>query len=756
MTKVKPFFLFIMLCGLWQRAHAQNTFYSQSLVQEIRIYFEEENWSNILDEYYSNELGERLQGDVIINGVTLNDVGIRYKGYSSASPGRAKNPFNIDVDYVHADQNYQGYDKIKLSNVIHDPSFIREALTYEIAQKYMPASKANFANVYVNDELIGLYTNVESVNKDFLISRFGSKYNAFIKCNPKKVDLNGENSNLSNTLGADPYAYKDLYTLKSEDSAHFENLYHFIDTLNEYPEFIEEVLDVDQALWMHAINYTLLNFDSYIGYAQNYYLYQKDDGRFQSILWDLNQSIGSFRFTDASEYWQGFSVNEAAVLDPLSHYNNFSVYPRPFLRNIFENDTYRKMFLAHIRTIVEENLANDLYKQRANYLHRIIANDVAKDPNKFYSYQAFEENIDTTVSDLIDYPGIFSLLDKRVDYLLNYYGVSGEPSIESVELLNDDITYGESLWIVANVTDAKQVDVGFRYANSGAFGSAKMYDDGQHNDGNENDGIYGVEIKNVGNVLNYYVFAQNDSAGQFSPKRAAHEYYTYTTASKSGDIILNEIMAKNDFTLTDESNDYDDWIELKNTQDYPISLEGLYLTNDENYPKKWALPNHTIPANGFAIVWADDDVNQGAMHANFKLNGAGDQLILFNSDATIADSMVFDQQSNTSSYGVYPNTYNKGIMWPTPLAENQGHDNRLKKQSLFIYPNPCDEYAQIEFLSDTTFTIQLLDQKGCVLEEFVSSGDTKYLFNTSNHKPGFYLIRAIGSTITESHKLLIQ
>ena len=49
---------------------------------------------------------------------------------------------------------------------------------------------------------------------------------------------------------------------------------------------------------MHAFNYTLINFDSYVGYGQNYYLYKSLSNQFQPILWDLNMSFGSFRLTD--------------------------------------------------------------------------------------------------------------------------------------------------------------------------------------------------------------------------------------------------------------------------------------------------------------------------------------------------------------------------------------------------------------------------------------------------------------------------
>ena len=45
----------------------------------------------------------------------------------------------------------------------------------------MPSPQANFINVIINDTLWGLYTNVEAINKDFLVKHFNSKYNTFVK-----------------------------------------------------------------------------------------------------------------------------------------------------------------------------------------------------------------------------------------------------------------------------------------------------------------------------------------------------------------------------------------------------------------------------------------------------------------------------------------------------------------------------------------------------------------------------------------------
>ncbi len=43
--------------------------------------------------------------------------------------------------------------------------------------------------------------------------------------------------------------------------------YHFFQTASDARISLDKVLNVDQALWLHALNYTLINFDSYVGYA---------------------------------------------------------------------------------------------------------------------------------------------------------------------------------------------------------------------------------------------------------------------------------------------------------------------------------------------------------------------------------------------------------------------------------------------------------------------------------------------------------
>ncbi|MFT4986944.1 MAG: spore coat protein CotH, partial [Flavobacteriales bacterium] len=101
------------LCCLFSilSSHAQTDFYDGDSIQEIKIYFSDPNWDEILDDLYIAGDEERTLCDIEINGTSLNGVGIRYKGFSSVSVDRDKNPFNIDLDYTIAGQDYEGIDK---------------------------------------------------------------------------------------------------------------------------------------------------------------------------------------------------------------------------------------------------------------------------------------------------------------------------------------------------------------------------------------------------------------------------------------------------------------------------------------------------------------------------------------------------------------------------------------------------------------------------------------------------------------------
>jgi spore coat protein CotH len=715
---------------------SQSDFYVVDSIREIRVYFYDTHWDNVLDSLYIQGNNERVLADIVIDGSTYDSVGIRYKGFSSVSVNRLKNPFNIKLDFIIQGQDHQGVNKLKLANVFQDPSFIREVLSYEIASNYMPSAKANYANLYINDTLWGLYTNVQTVNKDFLNHHFGDKYNSFFKCNPENLNVSpgGENSNLSNNHGTDSLDYEPYYDLKSDYG--WTSLYNLIDTLNNYPDSVDKVLNVDRTLWMHALNYTLINFDSYIGYGQNYYLFRDLANQFNPILWDLNMSFGSFRLTDATSiYFSGFDILQAQNMDPLLHHTQISVSPRPLLRNLFLSERNRKMYIAHIRTIVEEHFITQDYYLRAQYFQNLIDISVQNDTNKFFSYSDFITNLTNQVSLVTgDCPGITQLMDARASYLSTYKGFSGEPIISNISYSPQNFNLGDDVFITANISDVSNAFLAYRFGENMPFKKVFMFDDGNHNDGIANDGLYGVNIPNSSNSIDYYLYAENDSSGVFSPVRAAYEFYSIQSQLQAGDLVINELMSNNLSIVTDPSSDFDDWIELYNPTNSPISTNGLFLTDTLELLHKWEFPNYLVPAGGYAIIWADEDGGQGDMHANFKLSNFGEQLVLTNSDSVVIDSISYFSQADDISFGRSPNGLGSFTMLTPTFYANNDFPNSIQEiiNPILIYPNPFTDFLYFD-------TIESIEVRN-VLGKFIYSSEGERLLYTQDWDAGVYFI----------------
>ena len=191
MKKILP----VLLCFVGFNSIAQTTFYDINTVQKIEIFFSQPNWDFQLDTAKYGLDDYVIADSVKINGTLFNTVGVKYKGNSSYDSTYNKNPLHLELDNV-INQSYQGISDIKLSNGFNDPSLIREVLSYSILSNYMHASKANFTQVYINNVFTGVYTNVESVDKDFCSTHFYSSQNTFIKANPANTSGPTVKSNL--------------------------------------------------------------------------------------------------------------------------------------------------------------------------------------------------------------------------------------------------------------------------------------------------------------------------------------------------------------------------------------------------------------------------------------------------------------------------------------------------------------------------------------------------------------------------------
>lgn len=519
---MKKLIFTFLLAASWSFVNAQGL-YDLEHIPEIRVTFQESNWEELLDKMKAKGDKKRLTATVSIDGQVFKGVGVRYKGNSSynnpKSKGSKKLPFNMKSNYKTKNQYFPGgYKTIKLSNVFRDASYTREILSYEIARKYMPAPMANFAKLYVNDVYIGLYNNTQAVDKILIEDAFESTNGPFFKCDPeysllKKMEERncpkGDKASLM-YLGEDKHCYVGWYELESKKEEDWNDLIQFIKKLNQPKVDMEEIMNVDMMLWMHAFNNILVNLDSYTGrLSHNYYLYKTPDGLFTPLVWDMNISFGGFTYDGLKK---GPLNNEE-----LQRYSMFAHYKtknkkRPLITNLLADSFYRKLYVGHCKTILEQNFANGEYLELAKKVQGIIDEEVMNDPNKLYSYDDFKKNLSESVS--IGYSkiiGIEELVSNRTDYLSNHPLFNGtNPQIEEGQSNHID---GE-VFFNAQIKDAETAWVAFRQSPFVAWDRVEMFDDGT--------GEWRASVEG-GVGLEYYFIAEGNRLAVCEPENASYK-----------------------------------------------------------------------------------------------------------------------------------------------------------------------------------------------------------------------------------------
>lgn len=97
------------------------------------------------------------------------------------------------------------------------------------------------------------------------------------------------------------------------------------------------------------------------------------------------------------------------------------------------------------------------------------------------------------------------------------------------------------------------------------------------------------------------------------------------TGPSASTVHISEYMSANDGTAVDSNGACSDWIELHNTGGAPVSLHGYTLVRGGTAA---ALPDLTVPANGYAVVFCDG-VGRAADTMALRLSaGGGDTLLL--------------------------------------------------------------------------------------------------------------------------------
>ena len=144
-------------------------------------------------------------------------------------------------------------------------------------------------------------------------------------------------------------------------------------------------------------------------------------------------------------------------------------------------------------------------------------------------------------------------------------------------------------------------------------------------------------------------------------------------------IVINEVLAANASVGQDEGGNFADWVELYNRSSGPASLLGLSLSDDPAKPRRWRLPDITVPPGGRVLVWCDLDVDEGPLHTGFQLKAEGESVGLYEvldrappGWYRAVDFVRFGPQSPDIAHGRFPDGAPgfRRLACPTPSEPN--------------------------------------------------------------------------------------
>ena len=213
-------------------------------------------------------------------------------------------------------------------------------------------------------------------------------------------------------------------------------------------------------------------------------------------------------------------------------------------------------------------------------------------------------------------------------------------------------------------------------------------------------------------------------------------------------LSINEWMPDNIQAIQDDAGEFDDWIELYNSTNDPIDLEGYYLSDDNTNPLKVQISGSLIiPANGFILLWADKDDQQGNDHLEFKLSSTGESILLSDPNGVLLDQVDFGNVQSDVSMGAFPNGSNEFYFFDnyTPATSNDqiGNPTALEPPIVSMPSGFYSNNIQVNFdISDPNINIfYSLDGSAPDENSFLFSGsieiDNTTVVRAISQKEGF-------------------
>lgn len=754
-------FLFIFSAPIFGQSQEADWLFDDTSLPEIHISIDPGDLNRILTNIYSDT---EYPADFVFirDGIadTVLNVGFRIRGNTSRAS--KKKSFKVSFDTFEDGREYFGLDKMNINGEHNDPSIIRSKLSWDVfAAMDVKAPRANHVQLFINSDYYGLYINVEHIDNEFVEDRFGSDAgNLYKALYPSDLTY----------LGNSPEDYKRssggrrIYELKTnEEEDDYTDLANFIIFMRnagtqEFENQIRDYINVDGVIRVMAVDILTGMWDDYMFNKNNFYLYHNPESeRFEFIPYDYDNTFGIDWF---GVDWDVRDIN-----------NWGSNESRPLTDRIFAIQKYRDRLHFYINKMLNEYFNTTLMNPEIDRLKAMIQDAAEADSFRTLDYgftiedfnRSYEFSLGAHVKEGIK--GYISTRNITAQNQLNLNNIV--PVIESVETR---ITYGadgailhiaakafddDTIELTATLNGTQVVPLIFQPADD--IFRAKV--------------ILGDIAETVSISIEAIDSNQQTERYPFNPA----SFINVEVGNSSNNVMINEFMASNNSTITDESGAFEDWVELFNPTENEINLSGYYLTDDLSDPTKWAFPDVVISAQNHLLVWTDNDDEEGPLHTNFRLSKSGEDIgLFFNNGSTTEsiDAFSYSEQITDVSFGRQTDGSSTFVSFPNPTPGTpNGTDTSVesdldhpKKIQLYQnYPNPFNPSTTISFsLAETQrISLKVYSIAGREIQTIADgsfpAGIHQINFDASSFASGIYFYKletAEGNILTQKMTLL--
>ena len=294
----------IVLLPAVARAQSIEEFFDDTVVHDIRITINSKDWSALKENYKEN-----IYYPVTMQwkDVTIRNAGVRSRGFGSRS--NTKPGLRFDADRYAADQTFIGLKSFVLDNLVQDPSMLRERVTMAFFRRLgLPAPREAHARLYINNQFVGVYAIVETIDKGFLGRTFGEDNHGGTENDGYLFEYDYTEDYRFQYRGSNLDEYKKFFDAKTHENGAAATLWgpieDMIQAINETPDSIwdrevSQYLDLGLFAKHIALEAFLAEDDGILGYAglNNFYLYRFEDSkRSQFLVWDKDNTFHSVDF----------------------------------------------------------------------------------------------------------------------------------------------------------------------------------------------------------------------------------------------------------------------------------------------------------------------------------------------------------------------------------------------------------------------------------------------------------------------------